>query len=208
MTTLTSGSVDLRAVVTDTSGRSDTAATMITVTIDPESPTSTQHVVDGSLVSEHQVVAELGADAASAAVDGSGANILDRVPGDALTTDSQVLISFVPSDSPALSSLSQHTDKAVDLTLSSGQATFPGGGEPMLLFRYPDSNNDGQVDGTSIAESTLKIYHVEADGSFTALAEPFVDTQRNTVRGRTSTFSRFVLLGSTPSGIEEFWQYD
>ncbi|MCX7001218.1 MAG: hypothetical protein NT106_13135, partial [Candidatus Sumerlaeota bacterium] len=73
-----------------------------------------------------------------------------------------------------------------------------------IIVNYPDDNQDGVVDNTTINENTLKIYTPDGLGGLEELSDIVVDPVANTVRGTTSHFSYFVISGTPGSHIEDW----
>ncbi|MDQ7779659.1 MAG: hypothetical protein RDV41_08105, partial [Planctomycetota bacterium] len=73
---------------------------------------------------------------------------------------------------------------------------------PLMTIHYPDADNDGLVDGTAIAETTLRIYRFDAEDSrWELILDQKIDAEQNYVVGRAPAFSEFGLAGmSAASG--------
>ena len=69
--------------------------------------------------------------------------------------------------------------------------------EVTLVFSYPDANQDGIVDGTSINENDLKVYYFDETAGEWINIGGTVDTTANTITVTVDHFTAFTILGGT-----------
>ena len=67
-----------------------------------------------------------------------------------------------------------------------------------LTFEYPDADNDGIVDGTSINENNLNVYYWDGS-SWSMVPNPIIDTVNNTITVTVDHFTQFGLMQQSQS---------
>ncbi|MDD5731858.1 MAG: hypothetical protein PHU42_03140 [Patescibacteria group bacterium] len=70
-------------------------------------------------------------------------------------------------------------------------------GNVSVTMHWNDVNNDNVVDGTGVAESSLKIYHKDNSGSVSEVTPVNLDLSANTATFTATSFSEFILAGNT-----------
>lgn len=89
----------------------------------------------------------------------------------------------------------------LEAKLSNGQSDLNGSTQAEVLLSYPDSDDDGILDGTGIPEENLSIYHYDpVTDTLTPLGGLARSRRANVVRAKTSHFSTFVLMQRVPTG--------
>ena len=77
------------------------------------------------------------------------------------------------------------------VTLTNGQATLAGGTPATLSIGYPDEDDDGLVDGTSLDETIVAMARFDEDTASWVPLSSVVDPTLNTVTATTDQFSLF-----------------
>jgi photosystem II stability/assembly factor-like uncharacterized protein len=83
------------------------------------------------------------------------------------------------------------------VSFSSGLTTFINGQLATLRIGYPDSNQDGKVDGTSISETSLKVYRYISGTNWEEIPSTVL-TDTNQVEVKVGRLSLFSILAPIP----------
>ena len=129
---------------------------------------------------------------------GDGVSVTITIPPDALSSDTMLDANFV--DTGDVVGYLQGTESDLgayfDLSLRNAQTTFPPGKEVQIRVAYPDSDDDGVVDDTSVDERTVTVKYLDTGGgTFSAIASAEVSEADNVVDATTIHFTTFGLLG-------------
>ena len=90
------------------------------------------------------------------------------------------------------------------VTLTNGQATLAGGTPATLSIGYPDEDDDGLVDGTSLDETIVAMARYDEDTASWVPLSSVVDPTLNTVTATTDQFSLFSIgLVTSPESPPE-----
>jgi len=206
LTGLPSGDYELRAVARDASGAPDPAPGTITVHVDSASAALVESVNAQGRQECRVLVAE---SEAGIAVSGDRASkgelarweipagSLD-LPGDTMT----VLFPDSAGELPRLEQPEQSLDVFVDLSLLSGQSSFPAGLPAELEIGYSDANQDGVVDGRGIREEDLELLRLDpASDSYVRMPTWVVLAEHNRIHAPTTVTGRFALTGPAEAKI-------
>lgn len=201
------GEVDLRALATSISGATDPGPVETTVTINHATPEIYQTTTgDGHLqlayTLDDRALSDLGsADSTSSDTpNASDFYVRVRIPAETFLPGTILYITFVDlADHPELNPDGFNIGFVVDLSVSGDQSAFPTGKTVTLIIQYPDDDQNGIVDHTSVAEETLSIYSWTAPGILEELDEVTVDPDSNLVRGETTHFTLFTVIGHPAS---------
>jgi len=120
--------------------------------------------------------------------------------GDALSSDTTLTyIVENPSDHEGKVDSGQYQSLGEfrSVSLDSGQINFLNGRLSTVRIGYPDSNQDGTVDGTGISESSLKVYRFVSGTTWEELTSTVL-SDTNQVETQVSKFSLFALFGPVP----------
>lgn len=206
------GDVDLRAVAASLTGVIDSAPDDIVVTIDHANPQTFETTnSDGHVVLSYVVEPSgmndiaVSDDRTSTYTNAVNANVRLRIPGDTLTTGTAVTVTFADlGQYPELDPQGGAIGFVASITVPPGQEVFPPGKTVTLVFHYPDGDQNGIVDNTTIHESTLSIFTPDGFGGLEELENIQVDTVGNWVQGETSHFSLFVVSGNPSNQVPEW----
>ena len=200
VSSLPSGTYELRAVATNTAHIADPDPEIRTVIIDHGGPEHYESVnVDGDQELHSSMLAaeqnELGsADPRSSIV------VTLTIPSDALSSDTGSTVIFRPSiNYPVLGAFDSDCNAYVDISLDNMQVELLGGKKALVNIHYPDTDQDGWVDGTPFSELGLVL--CRHDGSaWVPLESSTVNPVTNTVQGLTTHFSPFGAIGLDDDG--------
>ncbi|MCX5860306.1 MAG: hypothetical protein NT056_10550, partial [Proteobacteria bacterium] len=190
---------NLRAVAYDQSALPDSNPPFITITVDHQNPHETRMInangepeTDSTVYCDKDNSIILGAE---------GGTLIDSLtlPSGALANVSDLLAYSHGCSSDARYSVfyNRSTEIFRSISLASGQTNFNGGKEAQITISYPDSDQNGIVDGTSISEMdlTAAYYSNQQWIDIPSLVDPILDQ----VTFTTSHFSNFALLGPIPA---------
>lgn len=207
VTDLPEGQVNLRAVATDLWDAPDSAPDEITVIIDNKHPDTDETLTTDSHVRIEYETDQSALHDISVSDDYIGshpntvnANVRIRIPGSMI--EEGVLLSATFQD------LKDHPEwkpeggavgfvSVIHLDSQTSNRTLKSGEKSEIIIAYPDKDQDGIVDNTSIQENMLTIYSPDGDGGIEMLSGISVDPETNTVRGETSRLSYFI-IGAKP----------
>lgn len=127
------------------------------------------------------------------------------VPSD--TTVSALLRTAASSPGRAVAAQGQIIGSEVDLQLGNGQAVFSPDYGMRLTFDYPDQDNNGTVDGTSIAETQLRVCRLEA-GAWHQLSGVTIDPIANRVSIHVFSLGTYSLQGPPSAGVNDWQSFD
>ncbi len=196
VTALAPGAYDLRALAYDLSGSSDPAPSATTVSVDPVTPDLSENDIGGGHIrTDEAVYASI--DNAVIAGGANGGDPLARLvlPAGALGTSTATLTLISDPDLTGISTGVAGAPGAglyASVTLSNAQSQLSGGRTALLTLSYPDSNNDGIVDGTGLSASALRFYSYNTvSGSWVPDLTTAFDPAARTVTGGTPHFTLF-----------------
>jgi len=208
LSSLTPSTYDLRAVATDSSGNADAAPSSIAVSVLASGDLGydvNEYSLSGNTVEQDDGVSNA-AGATLESGDGSSAQIAKLVIPAGVFSASSVTVSMVnnPSDVPSAPAYQFTTiGAAVHITLSNGQSLLSGGQTAVLTLSYPDADNDGIVDGTSVRASALQIYaYNSSEGRWTQDFSSTLDSVNHLVSGNTPHFSYFALMAPLAASLD------
>jgi len=208
LSSLTPSTYDLRAVATDSSGNADAAPSSIAVSVLVSGDLSydvKEYSLGGGVVEQDDAVSNA-AGATLESGDGNSAQIAKLVIPAGAFSASTVTVSLInnPSDVPTAPGY-QFTSigAAVHITLSNGQSLLSGGQTAVLTLSYPDADNDGIVDGTSVRASALQIYSYNSlEGRWTQDFASALDGTDHLVSGNMPHFSYFALMAPLAASLD------
>jgi hypothetical protein len=125
--------------------------------------------------------------------DGFSVTIL---PG-ALSAPTLITIDRAPVGSPILPNGVLAVLDGTSFDVGPNGLTAVGGGNlATVTITYPDADQNGIVDGTTMPESHLVVLHIDHDSGDVTELEGTIDTTANTVTVTTTSFSVFVIAQS------------
>jgi len=208
VTALPEEDCDLRAVAFSTAGVPDPAPPSVQVTIDHHQPDTQGYVgADGDLVSAIALNPVADQILISGAPDGS---LLLKIVIPAAALDGLTVGRIrwsAPTESTAPPAGSQTLiGKLASLTLDSGQTAFS---PPISIrFEYPDADQDGVVDGTTVPEASLTIQGLTPlPVTMTRLDQSAVDPIQNAVEAVSSQASVFGVYGLPDASVQGWLMY-
>jgi hypothetical protein len=196
VTGLSEGLCDIRAIAYNDCDESDTDPAFITVTIDHHNPQSIGRKGDQDEIIQEDILNTTDDHTVGSGQDEGQMHIVLGIPGEALDSATTCTITWLSDcGHPDCSVMGWVSMNAfADVTLSNGQTQFSE--DIFIEFEYPDGNQDGVVDGTTIPELTLAIYYYdEASNKMTLIPNCVVDPDANTVSYQVSHFTVFSLYG-------------
>jgi hypothetical protein len=190
---------ELRAVATTVGHVTDPDPEIRTVIIDHGAPDHSEEVnVDGDQELHSSLLAAEQNDLGSA---DPRSNIVVAliIPPDALPADTGGTILFLPAEDylPTLGEYDSDCNAYVELALDAGDLT--GGMKAVVKVHYPDADQDGFIDGTTLSELGLVLCSYETD-TWVPLENSTVDPEANTVQGLTTHLSSFGAVGLDDDG--------
>ena len=195
VTGLASGFYNLRAVAYDQSNISDANPPFITITVDHQSPHETRTVnTSGEPETDSTVYYDKDNSIILGAENDTLIDLL-LLPSGALDNFSDLLVYFQGCSDEARNSVLSSRSIWIfrSLALTSGQTDLGSGLNAQVTISYPDSDQDGVVDGTSINEIELTAAWYGPTGWEDISGT--VDSINNQVIFLTSHFSNFAILG-------------
>lgn len=200
---------DLRAVASDLNSNPDATPSAITIAVDTTDPDINENSQGGGALKKEQKVNNAIANTVQAADEGTGHVIRVELPSGALNTSTVTLsVTNSPTSAPTLPAGVDSAGVVAEITLSNAQTLLSSGKSAVLTLYYPDENNDGIVDGTTVRADTLEMYSAETlAGPWTRDLNSSVNYSSKTVVGQTTHFSFFALfapLASNLSAIEVY----
>ena len=102
----------------------------------------------------------------------------------------------------------EHINAFIDISLQSTQTDLLSGKQASINIYYPDSNQDGIVDGTSISEAGLKLQVFNSNTNVFEDVEASIPlTVHNFVHGLSSHFSVFALIETPVTRVDDWELY-
>lgn len=199
---LSPGTYELRAVAADLVGGVDPSPEVVTLLVDPAAPNLVERP-DLLGRTRQRIEVATSADASILSADSSDERLhaVHLRAGSAQGDDWLEATSLPPGEFTSPVFGARHVVGGVELQFDSGQASLSGGHEADVLITYLDQDDDGLVDGTTIAEEKLAIYEYDrASDRLEKLDAQARAPRANVVRGRSHQVSTFVLVEELPSG--------
>ena len=194
VTGLAAGDYGLRAVATDLSEVPDLAPAAITISIGAAENDINENSSGGN-VTKVQVVRNLSLNMLQTAASDTGQLARLEIPPGALqastatveVTNNPPLIPPAPGDAEAAGAV-------VEVVLSN-QSALTGGLKAAVSLTFPDADNDGIVDGTTLHAERLEMYSAHSSaGPWERDISSVVDLAGKKVTGYTTHFSFFALF--------------
>ena len=187
------GPVQLRSKLTTTDS-SEILSPTIEVTIDPNNATTRTGVNGAGNFESSTVVSATEGGRVHVGDPESGTTVSAEVLPGAVTEEAQLIVELVPTEQIA-HLLPPGTEAssvlALNVYMSNGQTSFD---PPIVLYAsYPDVDNNGFVDGTTVLETTLQLAFLNSQGEFEFLPNQILDTINNWISATTDHLSFFVL---------------
>ncbi|OGS07846.1 MAG: hypothetical protein A2270_01755 [Elusimicrobia bacterium RIFOXYA12_FULL_51_18] len=195
VTVLAAGNYDMRAVAADLNNIADADPPAITINIDPVNADITENISGGKITKEQKVynlvanILQTG-DAVSAQVTKL------EIPAGALD-DSTATVSVTnnPALAPPAPANAAGVGVGAEITFSNSQTLLAGGRTAAVTLIFPDSNDDGIVDGTAMLAHKLEMYSAaNMSGRWQRDVNFNMDLAGKKVTGYTAHFSFFALL--------------
>ncbi len=205
---LAPGSYDLRAVATDLGNAADPAPSAITVTIGPDDADITENDPGSGKVTKAQKVNNL-VDNTLLAGDSASSQVTRlEIPAGALdNSTATVTVTNNPAVTPPVPADVEPTGIVAEVTLSN-QSVLAGGQTAVVTLLFPDADNNGIVDGTSMHANQLRMYSARsAAGPWEKDLSSVVDVTGKKVTGYTSHFSFFALFAPQAVNINSARAY-
>ncbi|MBI4352093.1 MAG: fibronectin type III domain-containing protein, partial [Elusimicrobia bacterium] len=207
VTGLAAGGYDLRAVATDLGNVSDPSPASVTITVDAAEADIVENVSGGKATKEQKVNNLVpntlqAADPVSAQVTKLviPAGALDASTATVAVTNNPAVVPPAPADAAA-------TGIVTEVVLSN-QSVLAGGQTAAVTLLFPDADNNGIVDGTTMLASQLEMYSAHsAAGPWERDLASVVDLAGKKVTGHTTHFSFFALFAPQAANINSARAY-
>jgi hypothetical protein len=199
---LAAGTYDLRVVAMDTVGAVDPSPETLSVVVDPVQPDLVEGL-DGFGREVQRARVDVAADTTivSAAEDQERLGSVTLPAGASNANDWLSVTSLAPGEFTSGLVAAKHVVGGLEVDFDSGQSMLANHQKADILISYADADDDGIVDGTTIPETDLVLYHYDpVDDKFERLEDQAIATGNNLVRARTHHFSSFVLVEQLSKG--------
>lgn len=192
--TLAAGSYQLRAVATDLRDTADSLAEAITITVNTKQSEINENS-SGDKATKEQEVHNFAANTLQAADPVSSQITKLEIPAGALNAPTAtVAITNKPAVAPPPPADAEASGIVTEVVLSN-QSLLAGGRTAVVTLLYPDADNNGIVDGTTLLASQLEMYSAHsAAGPWERDLKSVVDLAGKKVTGHTTHFSFFALF--------------
>ncbi|MDO8734293.1 MAG: kelch repeat-containing protein, partial [Elusimicrobiota bacterium] len=154
VTILTEGAYNIRAVLKDKDNNYSTGEA-ITVYVDKAKPDVEENVI-GEISQKKEKITSAQESIITVGNTKNNAYIEVKIPTGAVTTETIIKVENDVSDPPEIKNFEKI--QLFDITLESGQTELQNGATAQITISYPDINNDGIIDETSIKENDLSIF--------------------------------------------------
>lgn len=200
------GSYNLRAIAYTTAGSSDSLPGSVTVNlVDPAGtaaslPGYTKETVSGLVVTKTAVISDIVSNTITAtglASDGSARMTAVRFPSAAFgANNSTATITVVnnPAIPAAAPAGANSPGIGTEITIGNG-LSLASGKTATLTLSYPDTNNDGVIDGTTMGVGQMQFQSYSAgSGQWVKDIATAINTDNHTVTGITTHFTFFFIF--------------
>lgn len=204
---LAGGSYDLRAIATDLGNVSDPSPAAVTIAVAAAEADITENVTAGKATKE-QKVNNLVVNTLQAADPVTTQVTKLEIPAGALNASTAtVSVTNNPAVVPPAPPDAEPAGIVTEVTLSN-QSLLAGGQTAAVTLLFPDADNDGIVDGTTLRASQLEMYSAHsAAGPWQRDLASVVDLAGKKVTGHTTHFSFFALFAPQAVNINQARAY-
>ena len=209
VTSMPEGDCDLRAVAYNYCGDPEPYSSFLTVTIDHHHPESKGQTNGEGKPIQVDELSQATGNAPGAGKPDQSVYLRLGIPGAALDAPTSLTIAWVENCGRPDCSIPNKIPLNIyaDLNLANNQTLFS---EAIrIVFEYPDSDQNGWVDGTDCLETSLWIYYVDSStGAVTSVPGCVVDPVANIVYADVTHFTVFGLYGAfAPANITDWVFY-
>jgi len=200
LTSVPQGGYEIRAVARDLAGSPDPTPVARAIVVDRGAGADIQELINGQGLQSNSSKVTRSADnrVASANMTSAGPVASLLLPTGALTNPTDTMTLYFPDPAVEATKLEQPGKSIgifVDMALQSGQTQYAGGLRSGLDLAYSDSNDDGFVDGTGIAETDLELRRYEPASAIYVLIPGTILSAHNRMHGDLAKTGRYALTG-------------
>jgi len=209
VTGLAAGDYELQAAATSVSNVSDPSPPGIFVTVDHNAADlNFDETAYGNGIQKVQSVYGSVTNTIAVGDVQPGVSAQISLPSGALGVSSTTLtVLTAPTGTPAIPSALASSGIFLKITLGSGQTQLLGGQTAAVTVSYPDTDNNGIVDGTQAQADKLALYAYDAGSGTWERLPTTLDTADKTITGQTPHFSYFGLLAAAPPTLSNVEVY-
>jgi uncharacterized repeat protein (TIGR01451 family) len=206
---LSAGPCDLRAVASSVSGPPDPDPAFVTVMIDHQNPTSSGYLNTVGEIVQEDLVTLSDNNYIACAHDGKPVSVFVTIPGPTLSSSAICAVKWLDGydgrEYRVDGWTSINTFVSVKLTNKQKEFALP----VRIEFEYPDANQDGIVDGSSVPEQDLQIcYFEELRNVVLPIPDCTVDPTANRVGVNVSHFTVFGVYSADLTSVEDWTLYE